>query len=206
MSDSFWSNIFRSDSQEKGLSQLLAQVPIFSGLKSRELRALERIVHSRKYRPDETVFQKNDPGVGMYIIQSGSVRIILDAPRKSGFGGNGKNAAKKEDELLLVRLGPGDFFGEASLPDGGPRSATAIADEETSLIGFFRPDLLDLCERDRATGLKVLWNICEVLAVRLRHTNAELTRVRDAQRHLDAKAAPVEASPPESAPSQKVAL
>jgi CRP-like cAMP-binding protein len=163
--DPFWGNIFRHNLKGQSVVQFLAQIPIFSGLKTRELKALERIVHLRRYKSAEVLFRKDDPGVGMYIVRSGAVRIVIYA---------NSNGSDSGAEIELARLEPGDFFGEASLADGGPRSATAIVDGETSLIGLFRPDLLDLCQRDQSTGLKVLWNICEVLSLRLRSTNIEL--------------------------------
>jgi len=167
--DSFWGNIFREGSTDLSIDAFLGRLPIFSGLKPKELKAVERIVHLRTYQPDEFIFRKNDPGVGMYIIRKGRVRIFLP------------NEGEDHQDVLLAELMPGDFFGEASLPDGGPRSATAIALEETHMIGLFRPDLLDLCKRDPQTGLKVLWNVCEVLAIRLRHTNLDLHRLRESE-------------------------
>lgn len=171
--NSFWSNIFGSRSEENSVYHFLAKIPVFSGLKTRELQAVERIVHCRDYKAQEVVFRKDDPGVGMYIIQKGSVRIVL--PPNTVKTQKSLEKTSHEGQIILAHLKQGDFFGEASLPDGGARSATAVAVEETSLIGLFRPDLLGLCQRDPNTGLKVLWNVCEVLAIRLRHANFQLT-------------------------------
>jgi len=179
--DSFWENFFKPNGGVEETYQFLAKIPIFSGLKTRELRAIERIVHCRDYQPGESIFRKGDPGVGMYIIRKGSIRIVLENeenlhPKKPAPSALEENAPAQD--IFLAQLGSGDFFGDASLPDGAPRSATAIATEETSLIGLFRPDLMDLCNRDPHTGIKVLWNICEVLAARLRRTNSDLRKLR----------------------------
>ena len=185
--EAFWGNFFRQKENAEEVHQFLQRIPVFSGLKTRELKALERIVHCRHYKPEEVIFRKDDPGVGMYIIRSGAVRIILETLSKQPDPELARQPAL-ENEVLLARLEPGDFFGDASLPDGAPRSATAVAVKQTELIGLFRPDLIDLCQRDPKTGIKVLWNICEVLAVRLRRTNNELKKLRWAGSEEDSPA------------------
>lgn len=164
--DSVWGNIFRFERDRIDNTKFLEKIPIFAGLRKGELRALERITHLRKYQRGEIIFHRNDPGVGLYVVRSGSVKIVIEQPAAS---------APSDEPILLANLLVGDFFGEASLPDGSPRSATAIAEEETELIGLFRPDLLDFCSRDAKTGNKILWNVCEVLAKRLRHVNDALS-------------------------------
>ena len=102
----------------------------------------------------------------MYIILAGEVQI----------------AQKGEDgsSQLLATLGVGDFFGEQALLDDSPRTASALATEPCKVVGFFRPDLLDLIESNPRMGLKVVMHLSQMISVRLRHTNRLLkeTRVR----------------------------
>ncbi len=127
--NAIWKNIFSERSIRKGsVQELLSKVPAFANLTFRELKEVAAIVHKREYRASEPVFHQGDPGLGMYIIQEGSVSIaIVD-----------KDGNQKE----LAVLSEGDFFGELGLLDESPRSALAVCKTDCLLIGFFRPDLL----------------------------------------------------------------
>lgn len=143
---------------------MLSKIPVFEGLKARELRHVAGIVHRRQYVPGEYVCFQNDPGLGMYVVEQGEVSVIL-------FGSNG---SKKE----LAVLKDGDFFGELSLLDESPRSASVIAVTDTNLIGFFRPDLFEIMEKTPGTGLKIVLKVAEMIGERLRNANQELSNVR----------------------------
>lgn len=167
MSITEWKNYFRGTDREAGLLSLLAKVPVFSGLTDAERRRIREMMHIREFQDSEVVFYENQPASGMYVITRGAVRIVL----RHG----------QPDEILLVRLEAGDFFGELSLLDGAPRSATVIADGATELGGFFKPDLMDIIERRPRQGVKIVMALGEVLAERLRHTNAELRKAQKSQ-------------------------
>jgi CRP-like cAMP-binding protein len=77
----------------------------------------------------------------------------------------------------LSELNAGDFFGEIALLDASPRTAGAIALENSTIIGFYRPDLMDILKTKPAIGGKILLALSEVLATRLRSTNSELIKV-----------------------------
>jgi CRP-like cAMP-binding protein len=138
------------------------EIPIFKDLTSGDLTEIERIVHVRKYEPGETVFQEGEIGAGLFVIAEGSVDIILEKREEDG------------KDKRLTSLGKSDFFGELSLLDDERRSATAKATDSSVLIGFFRPDLLDLIERNPRLGSKVLMNVARVIGERLRVTDARL--------------------------------
>lgn len=141
----------------------LAQVNVFSRLSWQEIKIIENAVHIRNYGPGEPIFQQGDPGSGMYIIIEGCVGIFLDIPQQS--------------PKQLSTLGDGDFFGEIALLDASPRTAAATALENSTIIGFYRPDLMDILKTKPALGSKILLALSEVLAVRLRITNGELVKV-----------------------------
>src|SRR3972149_12026889 len=101
--------------------------------------ALAAAARRRQYRRDEVIFHREDPGDSLHIIESGRVEILL--PSHGG------------EELILAILGPGDFFGDLSLLDGAPRSATAMAREPTTTVVVHRGDFLGwLQSRPRAVA------------------------------------------------------
>ena len=133
--------------------QLLARVPALAKLPREDLMALAAAARRRQYRRDEVIFHREDPGDSLHIIESGRVEILL--PSDGG------------EELILAILGPGDFFGDLSLLDGAPRSATAMAREPTTTVVVHREDFLGwLQSRPRAVA-----TIFAALAQRLRATN-----------------------------------
>ena len=75
----------------------------------------------RRYRRNETIFHQGDPGDALYIVESGSVKIVLPSP-------------EGEEGAIIATLTRGDFFGELALLDGAPHSATAVALEPTGTL------------------------------------------------------------------------
>lgn len=163
MKSPLWSNLFRNwNSQESEKVTALRQVPVFDGLSDKELDEIEKLTHERKYQAEEHIFKDKAPAEGMFIIISGGVEIYLE------------NDGSKN---VLAELSDQDFFGEIALLDEEPRSAGAVATSPSILLGFFRPDLLSLMERNPALSSKILTNLGAVLAERLRKTN-ELLAVK----------------------------
>lgn len=160
-----WKNIFSGRSVRKGSThELLSRVPAFAHLSFRELKEVAAIVHKREYRAGEPVFHQGDPGLGMYIIQEGSVSIVISET----------DGGKKE----LAVLTEGDFFGELALLDESPRSADALCKTDCLLIGFFRPDLLEMIERKPGLGVKIVTKLAEIVGERLRKTDKELSKLK----------------------------
>jgi len=155
--DTMWGNIFRkAEKEDSNIYAVLSKVPIFSDLNKKELRAIERILHRRKYKENEILLKEGDPGVGMYIIEKGRVNIKLG----------------KEEKLLAV-LSDGEFFGEIALLSEIPRTATAIATIDTQILGFFQSDLFGLTETNPRMGNKILYRLAQMIAERLRFSNIE---------------------------------
>lgn len=133
--------------------QLLENVPFLAALEPADRRALAGYIRRRRYRRGEVIFQKDDPGHALFIVEEGAVRIYL--PGLQGA------------DLTLALLGRGHFFGDLSLLDGAPRSASAAAAEDATLLVLDRSDFVQLiASRPRAT-LAVL----AVVARRLRETD-----------------------------------
>jgi CRP-like cAMP-binding protein len=160
----FWENIFKSNRKEKNIYNALKSNILFQELNPRELVLVKNILNVRNYRTGETVFHQGEVGVGMYIIVSGSVDISVEESSAVG---------EAPSSNLVTRLQEGDFFGEIALvEETGRRTATATAHEETVLIGFFKPDLMEVISRNPNAGVKILLGLGKVLGTRLAETTA----------------------------------
>ncbi len=156
---SLWSNIFKSESNEEKILDLLKKFPAFSDLKKRELKMIRKLVQVREYLPNEIIFYEGDPGVSMFIIESGKVEISHTF----------KSGIKQELALLFS----GDFMGEFSAIIEGYRTATATSLTETRLLIIFRPDLLELIHREPTLGVKILLGFSKIFVEKLRNLNRD---------------------------------
>ncbi len=166
-----WEDIIKSKEKETQIGSVLKENFLFAELSKKELRFIEKIVHVRKYRPGETIFRQGEIGVGMYIIIHGIVDIFQE-----------RQAPEAEDveRVLITTLHEGTFFGELSLvEDNGKRSATACAKEEAVLVGFFKPDLLEVLDRNPVMGVKITFRLAEILGQRLRATTEKVSQLRN---------------------------
>jgi CRP/FNR family transcriptional regulator len=109
----------------------------------------------RKYAQGEYIFKAGDHGEEMFIIHSGSVSITVKTD---------------EGEKTLVTLGSGDFFGEMAVIDKGPRSANAVAAEETICIVLNE----ELFEQQMQRNAKIVKKILKNMSSRLRAMNEQL--------------------------------
>jgi CRP/FNR family cyclic AMP-dependent transcriptional regulator len=157
--NSLWGNIFKvRQKDEDAMRDILRRVPIFEDLGGRDLDRIKRILHCREYGQDEVVFLQGQPGLGMYIIQEGTVEIVAGP-----------------DKCHLAELCSGEFFGELALLDDSQRTATAIARTYCKLLCLFQPDLFDLIDRNKRLGIKILFRLASTIGERLRKTNENLT-------------------------------
>lgn len=165
-----WENIFQKEGGKLSVRGTLKENILFQDFNPNQLRLLENIVNVRNYRPGETIFRQGEVGVGMYIIMSGRVSVNVEEL---------KDNSNEPVLTHVTQLKKGDFFGELALvEDNGRRSATCIAHEESALIGFFKPDLMELVERNPGAGVRVLLRLGEVLGTRLRETTAKISELK----------------------------
>jgi CRP-like cAMP-binding protein len=156
--NSFWANLFKPSSEQSEIEEVLISMPPFSNLSHKHLKTLTKIMHPRVYAPNEYVFYQNDPGICLYIVIDGEVKIIH---------------TENNEEVVLAALGKGDFFGELALVDEARRSATAKATTETRILVIFRPDLDEFIKTYPKEGIKILKGISFILASRLRNLNQD---------------------------------
>jgi len=152
-----WQNLFRpKDDRISEVSEMWMTTPLFEKIPSRECRELVKTMHPRHYKKGEKVFSSGEIGASVILIRSGGIEI-------------------KAADKLLAELTSSDFFGEVALIMDEPRTADAIATEESELVFFLRSDLEEWVKRSPKSGAQFMLNIATVLAARLRHTNILLS-------------------------------
>jgi CRP-like cAMP-binding protein len=115
--------------QRASAAEALRRCILFSRLDDETLARCMESLRSRRYRRNETIFHQGDPGDSLYVIESGTVKIVLPDP-------------EGEEGAIIATLNAGDFFGELALLDGADHSATAIALEATEAL-VLRRDAFD---------------------------------------------------------------
>lgn len=141
----------QESARTREIADVLQQVDLFSGLHRSVLREIAEIVHTRDYRRDEIFFYENDPGLGLYVVQRGRVRIYVED--EDG------NAREVRQVTRYECLGTLSLFGQSR------RLATAQAITETRVLGFFITDLQALLLRRPTVAAKVLFAIAGRLSV-----------------------------------------
>jgi len=136
--------------------ELFRRVPLFSGLEDEDLQSLIAVASRRKYPKDAVIFFEHDLGDALFMILSGRVKVTI-------LSDDGR-------EIILAMLSDNDFFGEMSLLDNEPRSATAISLQETEMVVLHQKEFLSIVEKRP----RVLINLLAVLSSRLRKANQQI--------------------------------
>ena len=150
--------------KKRAQAERWSKIPLFEGLSHRELQEVDRLLQHKTYQSGELIFQQDNPGVGLFIVVTGSVEV--------------KHEEDDGTVLELATAKPGEFFGELALLDDAPRTASAVAVDQTSVVALFRTDLLALSETRPRLGVKILMQLSQIVAERLRRTNRALKEVR----------------------------
>jgi CRP/FNR family transcriptional regulator, cyclic AMP receptor protein len=137
--------------------ELLRTVPIFSELTEGDIQALSRLALRKRYPKDSVVFFENEEGDFFFMILDGRIKVTI-------LGDDGR-------EVILSMLGEGDFFGEMALLDQEPRSATAIAVEDSELLSLHRNDFQAALSDNRS----ITTGLIRVLSGRLRKANHQIS-------------------------------
>jgi uncharacterized membrane protein len=138
---------------------MLAEVPLFETMDESERDSLCQLLEQKQYSMGATIFHAGDVGDSFYIVRSGTVQIYIE---------NFEGA-----KIILRESLPGDVFGDVSMFDGGPRTATAVATEDSELLLLDKEGLLSLVKKHPHAALDLL----SVMGKRLRSTN-ELLRTQ----------------------------
>jgi CRP-like cAMP-binding protein len=133
--------------------------PLLGAIPKEDLQALVKLARVRSWQPGHVLFQRGDPGDGLYAIVSGQVRIVLE-------GANGA-------EVTVRLLATGDVFGEFSVLDGAPRSATAVTNTAVRTLHITAAAFDEWLAAHPAVARHMLAQ----LAQRVRTTNDQLAEI-----------------------------
>jgi SulP family sulfate permease len=144
----------------------MSDIPLFQGLPSDTMMALRACLKNRELKVGDKAFSAGDGSDELYIIRKGEVRIMFPIAGREPF--------------YVASFGAGDFFGDMSFLDHNRRSADAIAREDCAIWVLSRTDLEKLIQSMPSVGAMVFERMARVLAIRLRHADAELRALADA--------------------------
>jgi CRP/FNR family cyclic AMP-dependent transcriptional regulator len=132
----------------KQRADALSRVPLFSDLSRRHLNQVADEARIVSYRRGAPVIREGDLGATLFVIIEGEAKVT--------------RGGKK-----LAMMAPGDFFGEISLLDGGPRTATVVAETPLSVVRLYRAPFFRLVQSEPDLGVRVL----SILARRIRRVD-----------------------------------
>jgi HEAT repeat protein len=142
----------------------LKEVPFFQGMTVSQLEVLANVCEEELFEANAQIFTQGDPGGALYVVVNGQVGIEREGTRKGSV-------------VRLSNLDAHSYFGEMTLFDNSPRSATAIALQDTLTLRLRREPLIALARQYPDLSLELI----NVLSERLREANdqiAQLTRTR----------------------------
>ena len=137
----------------------IENVPLFANLAQAQLEPLRRDAVRQLFKAGEMIFNHGDVPEHLYIVEEGVVDIVLPA---------------KGDEIILASLEAGSFFGELSVFDSHPRTATARATVDASLICIPLASIAALTNRSPTAARQFM----SVIIHRLRTADELLARVQ----------------------------
>jgi len=140
----------------KNIAKIIAGLPLFNGLSSRQLADVRDIAIDRQYQKGEFIFSEGDEGNGFYVIVTGRVEIY--------------KASMDGKEKILHIFGPGEPFGEVPVFSGDRFPANARALAKSHLLFFPRQAFLNLIAANPALALQMM----AVLSLRLRQFTVQI--------------------------------
>lgn len=135
----------------------LRKIDIFSNLTEEELTIIRSVMKTREIDAGKTLFREGDRGDEIFIIESGRVAIAVELS-----GGQ---------KLELSEMSGGDFFGEMSIFENAPRSATCYTKEKTVLHGLKGEDFYRLIKRHPEISIKIMYRMLNITTERLMKTS-----------------------------------
>ena len=135
---------------------ILSDISIFAGLSDAQLYELFKLLQKTRYSAGEKIFEEGEEPSHIYIVQSGSVKLVVNA---------------EDTPLELILFEEGQCFGETSVIGIQPHAATAVCVEDTSLIVLSRNALLSLYKSDLEMFSTLILNIAREACRRLAKTD-----------------------------------
>lgn len=140
----------RLDARTRDVAARLRRVPALSHLSSGALYAMAEVTHRRTYRRGEALYYEGDPGLGLYIVESGRLRLLTNRD--------------PDCTCELRTLEENEMIGAVSLLGHFRRLETAETMTEAQVLGFFRPDLKNVMRHTPTAGAEILQALARAVA------------------------------------------
>jgi CRP/FNR family transcriptional regulator, cyclic AMP receptor protein len=121
----------------KQLTAVLGVVPLFEGLSKKQLKKVADLADVARFMGGSTLVRQGDIGDSFYVVLTGQAKVVASG-------------------RTVNRLLPGDHFGEISLLDGGPRTASVVAETEMTLVIITQKDFLAMLSKDPEITVSLL--------------------------------------------------
>jgi CRP-like cAMP-binding protein len=128
-------------------TQFLAQVPLFHGLSTRQLKGIAQTTTRRTYAEGEEIVRQGDAGIGLYVILSGEAKAVHTRPDGEG--------------VVVNTFGITDFFGELAMLSEEPRTASVVAETETECMVLTRWEFLGKLKADPEMAVVILQELAK---------------------------------------------
>ena len=139
---------------------MLSSVPIFDDLTRSELNTMASFLHAFRAPKKTVILKEGARTVYLFLVMEGSVSVHKE-------DGNGR-------QKLIAHITPGKSFGEMSLLDDLPCSATITTEAETRVLLISRECFRRMLDLNPALGVRLLWKIGLLMSLRLRQTSSNL--------------------------------
>lgn len=136
--------------------EILGRVSIFSNLSREHLTLVAPTIKEQEFKKGKIIIHQDERGSMFFVMEKGLAKVTM--------------TGKEGKEITLSYIKPGEFFGEMSLLDGKPRSATVIATEDSRVMTLTREEFLNSIRQNPEIGIKML----EVLSDRLRYADQKI--------------------------------
>lgn len=130
----------------------LSRVPLFSDCSKKDLQTIARVVKDIDHEAATVIAREGEPGIGLFVLVDGTAEVSIGGRK-------------------LASLGPGEFFGEIALLDGGPRTATVTAVTDVKMLGLTEWVFRGLLQEHPSIAIKTL----QQMAGRLRSATSAAT-------------------------------
>ncbi len=130
-----------ADGRIRARVEMLRASGVFAEMPTRHLHVIAEVMHERHFRRDEYVYFEGDPGLGMYLISRGRVRLTRQD--------------ENDQAVQIAELGESDVFGLLSVFEDLRRQETVQSTADTIVLGLFRPDLNAMSNRSPAAAASV---------------------------------------------------
>ena len=165
--DATWDVVFDRKSKakvERSIIDVLKGVLVFEELSRREIENIARIAYQRHYSAGEVIIHEGQNAAGMYIMVDGQAEVT--------------KILEDGTILHLTTLENSELFGDVGLLDSSPRTATVRATRDSNVIGFFRPELLELMNSNPRLASKIIFKLGQILTARFRFMHNEFEKAQ----------------------------